>query len=471
MEQQQQNNQNKSLERSTLFVSTMASFIGPFMISSINVALPTIEAELRMDAVELSWIASSYLLAMAIGLVPTGKIGDMYGRKKLFLFGLIVYTLASTAAAFTASVEQLIFFRSIQGLGASCFTTTAMAILISVFPPKRRGRVLGIFVAAVYVGLSVGPFAGGILIQHFGWRSIFLCMLPLGTGCIIVTLLFLKGEWISASNETFDIKGSLTYGVSIFLLMYGISTLPSLVAAVLMPVGAAGLILFFYQQKNTKNPVFEVRLFSNNRTFTFSSLAALLNYSSTFAVTFMISLYLQYIKAMSPQEAGLVLMAQPVMMALFSPIAGRLSDRVEPRLLASTGMGIVVLGMLIFTQLHETTSTTAIVFTLMLLGFGYALFSSPNVSAIMGSVPKPYYGLASGMVATMRLMGQMVSIAICTMALALIVGRDTISPQYYGHFLASVHVVFATAGILCTVGICFSIYRGQLREESDALEG
>jgi EmrB/QacA subfamily drug resistance transporter len=453
-----------ALERSALFVATLTSFQGPFMISSVNVALPAIQNDLGMDAVQLSWIATSYLLAVAIVLLPAGKIADIHGRKKVFTVGLITYTLASTAAAFAGNAAWLLVFRALQGLGAGMFITTGMAILTSIFPPHKRGRAIGVYVAAVYVGLSVGPFAGGILVQQFGWRSIFLLMLPLGAASIGVTLTFLKGEWADERSQRLDIAGSLIYTVAILSLIYGATTLPSLTGASLMAIGLIGLVLFFRQQRRAAHPIFEVALFAKNRTFTFSSLAALLNYSATFAVTFLMSLYLQYVKGMPPRTAGLLLMAQPVVMAVFSPIAGRLSDRLEPRLLASAGMALTVAGMLVFTQLDTDTGLTGIVGTLVLLGFGFALFSSPNMSAIMGSVAKEQYGIASGAVATMRLMGQMVSMAIATVVLALLVGREAIGPENYERFLLSIRIVFAISALLCAIGVSFSLFRGRLRQ-------
>lgn len=453
-----------ALERSALFVATLTSFMGPFMISSVNVALPTIQDHLQMNAVQLSWVATSYLLAMSVALIPAGKLADIHGRKKVFSTGLIVYTLGATAAAFVHTSAWFLFLRVIQGLGAALFVTTGMAILTSIFPPHKRGRAIGIYVAAVYVGLSVGPFAGGFLTQHFGWRSIFLAMFPLGLGSVAVTFVFLKGEWADAHSRRFDFSGCLIYAGAIFCLVYGATILPSTAGWVLIPTGLSGLILFFRHQLRSSHPVFDVSLFVENRTFAFSSLAALLNYSATFAVTFMMSLYLQYIKGMTPQSAGMVLMAQPVIMAVFSPLAGRLSDRIQPRLLATGGMAITALGMAVFTQLHTRTSINGIVGNLVLLGFGFAIFSSPNMSAIMGAVAKKDYGIASGAVATMRLLGQMVSMAVATMVLSLMIGQQAIAPENYSRFLVSSRVIFSVSVFLCSVGIFFSMFRGRLRQ-------
>ncbi len=455
---------SNKVERSALTVATLTSFMGPFLISSVNVALPTIQAELGLTAVELSWIATSYLLAVAVGLIPAGKIGDIHGRKRVFATGLAVNALGCLLASFASSAATLIALRFVQGLGASMFVTTGMAILSSIFPPQRRGRVIGIYVAAVYVGLAVGPFAGGFLTEALGWRSIFAAIVPFSLFCLLLTLLFLKDEWRGEPGQRLDVLGCILYAVAILSLVYGATILPSLRGAALGTGGLAVLAVFLLQQSRSPHPVFEVRLFAANRTFTYSSLAALLNYSATFSVTFLVSLYLQYIKGMSPPAAGTLLIAQPVVMALFSPVAGRLADRIDPRYLASTGMSITVLGVLFFSRLQPDTSSGVIIANLIFLGTGFALFSSPNMNAIMGAVEKRHYGLASGIAATMRLLGQMLSMAIATVVLAMLVGHQAIVPAVYDEFLASVHLVFLISALLCGCGVYFSWFRGAAQE-------
>jgi EmrB/QacA subfamily drug resistance transporter len=457
---------DKSLEKYALFVATLTSFMGPFMISAVNVALPAIQAEFSADAVILSWVATSFLLAMAVFLVPFGKVADIYGRKKIFSLGVVLFTLSSLLAAFSFSIKVLIFMRVFQGLGAAMFVTTGMAILTSIFPPSRRGRAIGIYVAAVYIGLSAGPFVGGFITRYLGWSSIFAVVVPFGAASVFMTIKYLKGEWADARGETLDIRGSVLYGLSILILIYGASLLPRMVAVYLMLAGLVGLGLFIRLELRVPYPVFEVKLFNQNRLFTFSSLAALINYSATSALMFLLSLYLQYIKGAPPQYAGSILIAQPIMMAVFSPLAGRLSDRIEPRLIASTGMTITALGLSFFIFVGPNTSQVLIVLTLALLGFGFALFSSPNMNAIMSAVEKRYLGIASGTVATMRLLGQMVSMAIAMVVFAVFIGREPISPANYGEFLKSVRVSFLIFSLLCALGILFSLLRGELRNEA-----
>jgi EmrB/QacA subfamily drug resistance transporter len=450
-----------SLERSALTVATLTSFMGPFLISSVNVALPSIQTELGLTAVELSWIATAYLLAVAVGLVPAGKIGDIHGRKKVFATGLAVNAVGCFLAAFVSSAEALIALRFVQGLGASMFVTTGMAILSSIFPPQRRGRVIGIYVSAVYVGLAVGPFAGGFLTDYLGWRAIFACIVPFSLLCLALTMIFLKEEWRGEPGQRLDLLGCTLYAIAILSLVYGATVLPSLKGAALGVGGLVVLTIFLRQQRTAKYPVFEVSLFLANRNFTYSSIAALLNYSATFSVTFLISLYLQYIKGMSPPAAGTLLIAQPVMMALISPLAGRLADRIDPRYLATAGMTSTVIGVLVFSRLSPETPHWLIVANLVFLGTGFALFSSPNMNAIMGSVEKRHYGLASGTASTMRLLGQMLSMAVATVVLAMLVGHRAIEPAVYDQFLDSVHLVFLISAGLCSIGVYFSWFRGQ----------
>ena len=456
---------DKTAKRSALIIASTSAFLTPFMISSINIALPAIGKEFETDAVVLSWVATSYLLAAAVCLVSFGKLADIYGRKKIFMMGQILVTVTSFLAAISDSAPMLIVFRIFQGAGGAMVFATGLAILTSVYPPQERGKVLGIAVAAVYIGLSCGPFFGGWLTQHFSWRAIFLANIPIGVFIIVLIVLRLKGEWKGAEGDPFDFVGALIYSVAIVAILYGISILPSGLSIALLIVGLVALAVFVKWERKIESPVFEVKLFIENRTFAFSCLAALINYSATFAVTFLLSLYLQYIKELTPQAAGMVLIAQPIIMAVFSPLSGKLSDRIEPRVIASAGMVLTMLGLVLLAFVGNNTVLIFIIISLMILGFGFALFSSPNMNAIMGSVDQRYYGIASGSVGTMRLLGQMLSMGIATLIFALFIGRAQITPEYYPALIKSVRVALMVFAGLCGVGIYFSLYRGRLRKD------
>ncbi|MBF0226360.1 MAG: MFS transporter [Desulfobacterales bacterium] len=434
------------------------------MMSSVNVALPAIQKYFSIDAVLLSWVATSYLLAAGVSLVPFGRLADIYGRKKMLIIGFTILSISSLFSALATSSYMLIIFRAFQGVGSGMIYGTGMAILVSVFPPNERGKVLGISVSAVYIGLSTGPFIGGILTQHFTWRSLFLLNFLLCIAIVILILLKLKGEWADAKEEKFDIEGAFLYGATLIAIIYGFSNLPSYDSIWIILSGCIGLIIFIMWETRIKHPVFEVYLFKNNKTFALSNLAALIHYSSTFGVTFLLSLYLQYIKAYNPQSAGTILMSQPIMMALFSPFAGKLSDKIEPRIIASIGMGITSLGILFLTTISESTGLIYIIACLMLLGFGFALFSSPNMNAIMSSVEKKFLGLASGSAGTMRVLGQIFSMGVATLVLAIFMGRKPITKEIFPSLLYSIHIILFIFVAFCFMGIFASLSRGKVRK-------
>jgi EmrB/QacA subfamily drug resistance transporter len=446
-----------------LLVATTASFIFPFMGSAVNIALPSLGKELSLDAVMLGWIATAYLLSSATFLVPFGRIADIYGRKKIFICGIVIFTLSSLFAGMASSAHMLISCRVFQGIGGAMLAGTAVALLTTVFPANERGKVLGINIAAVYTGLSLGPVLGGILTQHFGWRSIFFINVPLGLAIIGVVLWKLKGEWTGAKGERFDFAGSVIYILGLVALVYGFTLLPAMLGVWLIVGGIIGLSAFARWEMKTRNPVLDISLFRNSKAFTFSNLSALINYSATWAVSFLVSLYLQYLKGFNPQSAGLILVAMPAMQAIFSPLAGRLSDRIEPRLIASAGMALTTAGLVIFIFLNEETPLAFIIGNLLLMGLGFAFFASPNTNAVMSSAPKTAYGVASATLATMRQIGMVFSMGIAMLLFALYMGRVQITPEYYSLFQESMKTSFIIFAIFCFGGIFASLARGKVR--------
>ncbi len=444
-----------------LLIAVLAGFITPFDGSAVNIALPTIGEEFHMNAIALSWVATAYLLSSAVFLVPFGKIADIHGRKKVFLYGIAIFSFASLIMTMVTSTEMFIGIRVLQGLGSAMIFGTGVAIVTSVFPPGERGKALGVYITSVYLGLSVGPFLGGMMTQYLGWRSIFFVNVPIGIATILLIMWKLKGEWAECRGEKFDLTGSIIYGTAVVAVMYGFSILPDPKGAVLLIAGIAGAIIFAVYEMKVPSPVLDIRLLTKNRIFAFSNLSALINYSATFAVTFLLSLDLQYTKGFTPEHAGLILIAQPVVQATISPVAGKLSDIIEPRIVASAGMTLTAVGLFLLIFLTETTPLWYLVFVLLMLGAGFGLFSSPNTNAIMSSVEKRFYGVASGMNGTMRLLGQMLSMGIAMMIFALVIGPVEITPEYYPEFVLSLHYAFILFTVLCVIGIFASLVRGK----------
>jgi EmrB/QacA subfamily drug resistance transporter len=454
----------KEIEQKKNFILSLmmvSSFVAPFLGASVNIALPSMSKDLGMNAVTMSWVAMSYLLASAVFLVPLGKLADIIGRVKVFILGNIIVVTASMLCALAKDSTTLISFRVLQGIGSAMMFGTNMAIITAVFPPNQRGKAIGINVTAVYLGLSAAPVLGGILTQTFGWQSIFYVTIPFGLFVAIAARLVIKTDWREAKGETFDYKGSVIYLIAMSAFMYGFSKLPDPLAVGLAGIGIAGLVLFWRVEIKTPFPVFNMKLFFGNRLFALSNMAALINYATTFAVTFVLSLYLQYIKGLSPRDAGFILIAQPIMMALVASFSGKLSDKYQPRILSSMGMGIIAIGLALLLPLNDNTSASYLILSLVLLGIGFGLFSSPNTNAVMSSVEKRFLGTASATIATMRMTGQMVSMGIATLVIHIFIGKERISKLNEPAFLHSVSITFAIFILLSFVGIWASLARGK----------
>ena len=454
---------DRSYRKYVLIASTVAAFLTPFMSSSLNVALPTIGDELSMDAISLGWVQTAYLISIGALLLPFGRLADIFGRKRVFDYGILLFIASSLACAFSVSSSMLIITRVIQGIGSAMIFGNSVAMLTSAYPPQERGKVLGINVAAVYLGLSVGPFLGGILTQHLGWRSILIASVLIGIVASVISLWKIKKDWASSQGEKFDLMGSIFYASALALFMYGLTLLPELAGLWFMLAGLAVALIFIKWSSSNSISIINLALFKHNRIFVISNIVALISYSATFAISFLLSLYLQYTKGMPPQTAGFVLIAQPITQSIFSPIAGRLSDRYEPRVLASLGMGAIAIGLALFSQLSNDTMLAYIIPILAFMGFGYALFSSPNIHAVMGSVKESQQGIASATVSTMRQIGMTLSMAIVMLLFAVYIGRVQITPQHYDAFLRSVKTAFIVFACLCLIGILASLMRGKVR--------
>ena len=454
-----------SIKKYALITSAMSSFLTPFMGSAVNLAIPSIGRSLNGSAVMLSWLVSSFLLVSASLLLPVGRFADIWGRKKIFISGVIIFSLFSLLCSQAWSMKSLITFRVFQAAGAAMIFSTTIAILTSVYPPYERGRVLGINVACTYAGLSLGPVLGGFLNHQFGWESIFL----FGASWGLITCLFavtkLNGEWADSQNEQFDIFGAILYMTGIALTIFGLSSLvtSSHWAKYIFITGLTLLGVFVRHEIKTEYPIMDIKLFISNVIFTFSNMAALINYSATFAVGFLLSIHLQLIRGFDSQIAGLILLSQPILMALLSPLAGRLSDRIEPRMLASFGMSITTLGLFIFVFIQESTPVWVIALTLMLMGAGFALFASPNTNAVMGSVDKKFYGIASATLGTMRLIGQALSMALATLIIDFYIGNVKLNMASRDKFEDSIGTSFVVFAIICFVGIFASLARGSMK--------
>ena len=456
---------NRRKNQSILLVVAITSFMGTFLVSAVNIALPSIEHDFSLSALQLSWIITSFILGMALFMLPAGVWGDNSDNTKLFKLGLIIFTLSSAICYIAPNGTWLIAARFLQGIGAAFSGTTGNAILVSSFPAERRGRVLGISVSAVYSGLALGPLLGGIITQSFGWRNLFLIAVVFGVFTTVISIIYLKSQKgrtrITKKN---DWIGTLLFMTSLTTLVYGSSQIPSVAGWTLMVISLLLMLLFWKIEGRVENPLLNTALFTKNRLFTYSNMSALINYTATFAIVFFLSLYLQKIQNLSPREAGAIIIAQPVVMAIFSPIVGRLSDRIQPRYFATLGMAMCTIGLFMLSFLSHATPIPYIVGVLIWVGLGFALFSSPNMNTIMSSVERKQYGQASGLASSMRVFGQIISMSIITLLISINFGNQSIEAVSDVLFLRALKWGFMIFAIIGVPGIYFSYFRGNVRK-------
>ena len=408
------------MEYRILFTIMLTSFLTPFTGSALNLALPSLGAEYGASPAALGWVLGSFLLAAIVVLLPFGKLADRYGKRRFFIMGNGIFALTSFLAIFAPSLPWLIAARAAQGLGSAMTFATSMSILTLVIPKERRGWAMGWNVAVVYTGLTLGPAVGGFLNHYYGWQSIFILLTILGALAFGTARHTLQDEWYADSSPDWDKKGALLYGGAIMLIIYGLSQLLSQPAAPLLLIG--GLLLFgvfLRYELYTENPLLPVNLLFSNRPFSMSCLAALLNYCATFATSLLLSLYLQAILGLTSHSAGIILLAQPIIMATLSPLMGRLSDKYAPTKLAALGQSVITAGLIGFALTVHTLSLYLLIPMLMITGTGFALFAAPNNNAIMSSVEKQHYGLATSLLSTTRLFGQVLSVAMMNLILSL----------------------------------------------------
>lgn len=450
-------------DKSNIFIALILAHLGGSLaMSAIPIALPSIALDLSMNAVQTGWISLALSLITAVLILPFGRLADIVGRKKIFSIGLFIVVAGMIVSALSVSWGMLMSFQVITGIGAAMITSTGMALLSSVFAPAERGKVLGIVVASIYAGQSLGPTIGGILTYNIGWRSIFIPSVILQIASLVFILLKIKGEWAEARGEKFDIAGSALFAIMLFCLLYGFSAINQNPGVWIILAGICLLALFVYWELKARSPMLDLKLLTGNRFFAFSGLTHFFFYIIAVPIPFIMSLYLQYILGFNPQVAGFILLIQPVMMAILSPIAGRISDRVESRRTVSIGISIVLLGILFLFAATTNLWLPGIIIGLLLVGFGYAFFASPNTNAIIGSAGRKHYGVAAAFESTMRSMGMTFGMGAVILLFSLNLGSAQITPEYYVPFQDSVKTAFIIFAVFCVLSILASATRGRM---------
>lgn len=434
-----------------LTVSVIVSFVVAYVSSAINVALPYIGQSFTLDSVFLGWIASAYLLFSAILLIPFGKLADMYGKKLIIKYGTIIFTIAILLSALSNSGMMLLISRIMVAVGSAMIIGNVYSLIASAYPDGEEGKPLAISVAAAYVGLSVGPVLGGFLTQFFGWRSIFLFAIPIAL-MVLFFIFKLKGEWFEKDVGGINIKVISIFALSLISLMGGLSSITTISGIMATICGFLGVALFIWLQKKVFNPLIHPKLLFN-RIFIINNLTSLVNYGPGIFSIFLLSLYLQNFRGLSPEKAGLLLCVQPVFIAISSVLVGKIRDFARPRYIAATGMALTAIGLTFFIFLDIYTSFMFIIIGLGIIGFGYGLSAASSTEISLRYVEKRFYGVSSASLNTMRLVGQMLGMGVTIAALSLFMGNAPLRPENTSSFIGSCRISFFIYALLCYISI------------------
>lgn len=446
-----------------LFVVCLGSFLAPLSMAAVNIAIPSLANELRADAILVSWLPTAFLISNVALMLPFSKLADNHGRKKIYALGLACNAGSSLGAYLSPSIEWILFFRFAQGAASAMIFGTALAIITSVFPVRERGLPLGLNTASVYIGLTAAPLIGGFATETFGWRSVFLLPVPLAIALLSLIYFAVHSEWRREHYSKFDWAGTCIFASWAVCLVIGLAGLPNWQNSIMLALSFALLIGFVKHQGRIAEPLIRIGLFKDSRLFSFSLASAALMYGATFPLIFVLSLYLQYIKGLSPLESGQIIMAQSFAMALLAPISGRLSDRVQPRIIATAGCISVGIGFAMLTRLDYATTTGYVSASMGLIGIGFGLFSAPNHNAVMSSVPQSEVGVASATVSLARVSGNLIGISLVNFLVHILLGDTLITSQRYPQLLQVVQYSMAIGCTFVAAAILMSATRGRLK--------
>ena len=446
---------NENVERFVIVIAVLCSFSVAFTSNALSVALPSIAFDFGISNITQNWVVNIYLLVIAACSVPAGKICGKYGLNRTMQFGLVIYIIGAVLSVFSVDIVMLFVSRILHGIGSSILFVNVMAIITEEIPRSVRGRAIGFNITGVYLGLTLAPTISGVLVENFSWRSIFIVTLPLIVVSIVL-LYIMDREWFVDRDKSIDVAGSLLFILSVMILMYAFTILNTSLGVILCVVSVAMLLVFAYYELNVDNPVYDVGLFRNSR-YSSSNIASFISYFATFVVTYILNYHFQYIKGLSPQSTGLILIVTPLLMAVISPFSGRLSDKIDPQILAATGMTLVSIALVMLSFIDANTSTNYIIVAMLLQGVGFGIFSSPNTNIIMSSVPAKDITIASASISTVRTVGQSFSLGLLTLIFALVMGNVTIEASNYPALVTSSQITMTISTILCVIAIALSL--------------
>ncbi len=440
----------------------VGTFMSALDTSVVNTVLPVINRDFHSDVATIEWVVIVYLLVLSGLLLSFGRLGDLRGHKPVYITGFFIFIGGSVLSGLSRSVGLLICFRGLQALGAAMLSANSPAILTKSFPDSQRGQALGLQATMTYLGLTVGPSLGGWLTQQYGWRSVFYINLPVGLLALFLSLRVILPDPPVDKKEGFDLPGGVVFMGGLIALMLGLNQgyswgwgSPAVLGLIFSAVVLLGL--FVILELRSPAPMLDLSLF-RRRLFTSSTLSAVLNYICVYSNLFLMPFYLIQARGLNPAQAGLLLTAQPILMAIVAPISGALSDRIGARLLSTLGMIILAIGLFLLARLELASSLAQVAIALAVAGIGIGIFISPNSSALMGSAPRFRQGIASGILATARNVGMVLGIGLSGAIFTTVLERYPTSDA--PALVAAIHTSYLVVVFVAVLGIFVSALRG-----------
>lgn len=451
-----------------LVAVSMFTFMSTLDGSIVNIALPTISKDMQVPMNQSEWIVSIYLMMVCACLLLFGKIGDSWGKIKIYRIGTLIFVIGSLLCGFNHSLTFLLFARVIQALGAAMTMATNTGIITEVFPMNERGRALGMIGAFVSLGSIAGPGLGGLILAHFSWAYIFWINVPVGIITMLISEKFLPKD-ITLSAEKIDMGGFAAVAATIMTFFGGVFLgqehgFLTPIPLSLFVLAVISFFIFLYVEKKVKLPLITFSIFKN-KVFTMSLVTALLIFSSNFFVNVVIPFYLQSARGLSPSYAGLLMMVFPFLMVIGSPLSGYLTDRVGPEILVLIGLVMLSVTQLMYMFMHADSPLWYYVVATAIMGLGNSLFQSPNNTMVMSSVTKENLGVAGSLNSFARNLGMVVGISLATTilydAMSSKMGErvTTYIAKRPDVFIYGMKITFLGSFLLCLAALLLTLYR------------
>jgi len=456
-----------------LLVVVLGTLMSAVDTTIVILAIPTITQDLHADLYTIIWVIILYLLVIAVFTTQLGRMGDIYGRAKFYNLGFAVFTIGSALCGASPTALYLVAFRGIQGIGAAMMQANAGAIIADIFPPNMRGRAYGFTAIGWNAGATLGIVLGGFITTFFGWRYIFYINVPIGILAIILGMKYIKSQ--QRIKVKLDIIGMSLLLVSLSTIAYGSADIAGEgvrpLNVYLISAGLITLLAFLLVEAKQSYPIIDLRVFKGNRVFTYSLLASFLQTTGYLATAFIIIMYLQGIRGLTPLQASLLLVPGYVIASLVAPFTGKLSDRIGSRIPATIGLALMITAILVYLQLTTTSPLYVVIMASIIGGLGSSLFFPANNSAIMANAPRGFYGGASGLARTLSNIGTLLSYVIAISVASITVPRYVAFEVFLGttnliggvasSFLDGLKSAFYVSLVILSIALTLSALRGK----------